>query len=950
MEPIETILTLPPASARAFRPWSESVRAAFVTSDPPGRQLGSGGGTAHALLAARAGQDGSPSFAGWLAASRKLIVHGSGQSRRLPAYAAEGKPLLPLPLFPSEWGQHPDQRLLDVQLQTYRQLFRHAPAEYRVMVACGDVLLRHDAPVPVYPDVDVLVVGIPASPEEASHHGVMFCSEDDPAALRFFLQKPTPERIRTLAAGHAFFLDTGVWLFSAAGLEALLRCCGAGPGTGPESVTPYELFDRFATALGAQPERADPAIAGLRTAVLPLPAGRFYHFGSNRSVLSSARELAHPAEARRSYGHGASEAAGEPVILHASVAAPLGPGQRDLWIEGSAIPADWRLAQRHVLTGIPANDWRLALSAGVCIDAVDVAGAAGLCLRVYGFDDPFRGRLDAAETLWMGRPFGEWLAARGLRTGEAGLRPESDIQDAPLFPLLDPAHAATGAVVRWMVSGSPADEAAARAWKRAERLSATDLLCRADPIARQERRRRLRLDSFAGLPAERWAELVPRLDLEAVAREVAAGDVTAPPVLPAEVLTGVHDAMFRARLGGDEREAFARLRDLMVNRLALDPVVPRRDLLDDQIVWGRAPVRLDLAGGWTDTPPYCLEHGGRVVNMAVNLNGQPPIQVFARICAEPHIVVHSIDLGVRETIAAYEDLAAAARLGGGFGIARAALRLAGLDPRFRSGEAPADLRALLDQTFGGGIELSMLAAVPKGSGLGTSSILAATLLGTLGELCGLPWSHEDLFLRTLVLEQMLTSGGGWQDQVGGIAGGVKLVTSDPGLIQRPVVRWLPAHLLAEAIADRRALLYYTGLTRIAHNILSEIVRGIFLNDAARLGLVAAIGHNADFATDALQRQSWPGLCEAVRRSWALNQTLDAGTNPPAVQEILDRIGRWTAGAKLLGAGGGGYLLILAHDSEAGQRIRQTLSDSPPNASARFVSLSIAGDGFQVTRS
>jgi galactokinase/mevalonate kinase-like predicted kinase len=197
---------------------------------------------------------------------------------------------------------------------------------------------------------------------------------------------------------------------------------------------------------------------------------------------------------------------------------------------------------------------------------------------------------------------------------------------------------------------------------------------------------------------------------------------------------------------------------------------------------------------------------------------------------------------------------------------------------------------------------------------------------------------------------MLTSGGGWQDQVGGIAGGVKLVTSDPGLIQRPVVRWLPAHLLAEAIADRRALLYYTGLTRIAHNILSEIVRGIFLNDAARLGLVAAIGHNADFATDALQRQSWPGLCEAVRRSWALNQTLDAGTNPPAVQEILDRIGRWTAGAKLLGAGGGGYLLILAHDSEAGQRIRQTLSDSPPNASARFVSLSIAGDGFQVTRS
>jgi len=50
----------------------------------------------------------------------------------------------------------------------------------------------------------------------------------------------------------------------------------------------------------------------------------------------------------------------------------------------------------------------------------------------------------------------------------------------------------------------------------------------------------------------------------------------------------------------------------------------------DQIVWGRSPVRIDLAGGWTDTPPYCLMEGGSVVNMAIELNGQPPIQVYAK--------------------------------------------------------------------------------------------------------------------------------------------------------------------------------------------------------------------------------------------------------------------------------------------------------------------------------
>ena len=67
---------------------------------------------------------------------------------------------------------------------------------------------------------------------------------------------------------------------------------------------------------------------------------------------------------------------------------------------------------------------------------------------------------------------------------------------------------------------------------------------------------------------------------------------------------------------------------------------------EDQIVWARSPVRLDLAGGWTDTPPYCIEHGGKVLNVAVDLNGQPPIQVFARLSDRPELVVRSIDLGV----------------------------------------------------------------------------------------------------------------------------------------------------------------------------------------------------------------------------------------------------------------------------------------------------------------
>jgi galactokinase/mevalonate kinase-like predicted kinase len=298
----------------------------------------------------------------------------------------------------------------------------------------------------------------------------------------------------------------------------------------------------------------------------------------------------------------------------------------------------------------------------------------------------------------------------------------------------------------------------------------------------------------------------------------------------------------------------------------------------------------------------------------------------------------------------YESLRQFGQLGSGFGIAHAALALCGFDPRFLAGKSHGSLRDYLAREIGGGIDIAMLAAVPKGSGLGTSSILAATVLGTLGELLGMEWSQQDIIARTLVLEQILGAGGGWQDQVGGVTCGLKLIETKPGLVQNPVLRWLPDRLFGPGYANRTVLLYYTGLTRVAHGILNEIVRGIFLNAGRHVGLIREIGENAGFAADVLQRGEWNGFCEAVRRSWVLNRHLDSGTNPPAVQAIVDRIGDLAAAVKLPGAGGGGYLLVLARDEEAGGRIRRRLAESPPNAAARFVNLGVSETGLQVTRS
>lgn len=170
---------------------------------------------------------------------------------------------------------------------------------------------------------------------------------------------------------------------------------------------------------------------------------------------------------------------------------------------------------------------------------------------------------------------------------------------------------------------------------------------------------------------------------------------------------------------------------------------------------GRSPVRIDMAGGWTDTPPYSLFAGGSVVNIAIELNGQPPLQVYIKPCAEHRIVLRSIDMGAMEVVNTFEELQSYCMIGSPFSIPKAALALAGFVPAFSETAYPSLEKQL--EAFGTGIEITLLSAIPAGSGLGTSSILASTVLGSLSDFCGLMWDKNEICRRTLALEQLLTT-------------------------------------------------------------------------------------------------------------------------------------------------------------------------------------------------
>ena len=97
---MKKLLSLPPNVVGVFHDITgENHNDCYCTSDPVGRKLGSGGGTAWLLQSAYADEAGDTDFNQWLSAEKRILLHAGGQSRRLPAYAPSGKVLTPIPVF-----------------------------------------------------------------------------------------------------------------------------------------------------------------------------------------------------------------------------------------------------------------------------------------------------------------------------------------------------------------------------------------------------------------------------------------------------------------------------------------------------------------------------------------------------------------------------------------------------------------------------------------------------------------------------------------------------------------------------------------------------------------------------------------------------------------------------------------------------------------------------------
>lgn len=315
----------------------------------------------------------------------------------------------------------------------------------------------------------------------------------------------------------------------------------------------------------------------------------------------------------------------------------------------------------------------------------------------------------------------------------------------------------------------------------------------------------------------------------------------------------------------------------------------------------RTPFRMSFFGGGTDLPEFFRENGGSVISTTFNkycyvtARHLPPFFEYAN-----ELVYSKIE-----------------RVG---------------DPSEFEHPAVRNAMKMLDMHE---LRITYEADLPARSGLGTSSSFAVGMLNAFHCLKGTYASKERLAKEAIKLERELCAeAGGWQDQVAAAYGGLNRIDfSSEGFSVRPIV--IGAERKRELGSN--LLLFFTGFTRFSSDVQRANRPG---DKTARLKEMLAL---VDEAEGALTDKDKP-LSEFGRLldvTWKLKRGTGAGVSTGSIDELYARgIAAGAAGGKLLGAGGGGFLVFYA-EPDAQASVREALSD------LLYIPFEFEGDGAQV---
>ena len=942
----------------------------LVLPDPDGKRVGSGGATLNVLkaIAEREQKDETNFFKGL----RVLVIHSGGDSKRIPQYSTCGKLFSPVPrVLPN--GQA--STLFDEFMVTTSMI--PGRMQEGMLVMSGDVLLLFNALQIDTQFNGAAAISIKEDVDTGKNHGVFLGDEKD--NVKKFLHKQTVETLTELGAvnsHHQVDLDTGAILMDRHMLKSLYSLIST------ENKVDVAKFDEFVNEKARisfygdflYPLAADSTLEDYKKEapegemceeliscrekiwevlkdyqlkLICLSPAEFIHFGTTRELRKLVTEIVddytflgweHVVCANRRQDEGT-------YALHNAFVqkdVKIGNGA---YVENSYLAKGVVVEDMAVVSGLQVPE-KCLLRKNVVYHGLKLLNGK-FAVRVYGVDDNPKGTLEKDDK-FIHTTLQKFMKAYGLKTEDlwgdgdhslwkANIYPECEtIQECMEYAelLIQMTRVSEEEVLTNENGGI--SSGMLENWKNAKRTSLYSSFNQADGSAiipwRENLEDQIRVSKFM----QAMMSQVPVQE----ALEVFGGNMrkTEQKLLLERIERGSFSEKIRiyygmaqaAKKGWGEFEetdeenfmqaCFGQIQ-MEISALVDKKLENGRKLkIQKEEVNIQLPVRVNWGGGWTDTPPHCQEHGGVVLNAAISLKGNLPIQVSIRKLEQLVIELESQDIGAHGVFTQMDEVNDCGNPYDKFALHKAALIACGV---IRKNDTR-DLQEVLEE-LGGGIYLStQVINVPKGSGLGTSSILAGACVKGLFEFFGEEAEDSILYDVVLSMEQLMSTGGGWQDQVGGLTPGIKMISTVPGIDQHIVVE--PVVLKEETLKElqERFALIYTGQRRLARNLLRDVVGGYIGNRKESLDALHKMKRVAVLMQFELEQGNIDAFAELLNQHWELSIQLDKGSTNTCIQQIFMACEDLIDGKFISGAGGGGFLQVILKKGVTKADLRERL--------------------------
>lgn len=934
----------------------------LVLPDPDGKRVGSGGATLQVLRKLAEQED----IAGDFHNKRILVIHSGGDSKRVPQYSVCGKLFSPVP------RELPDGRASTL-FDEFLIGMAGVPSRFRegMLVLSGDVLLLFN---PLQIDAQfhgAAAISMKSPVDVGKDHGVFLNNGKD--YVKKFLHKQSIETLEKLGAVNTHGnvdLDTGAVLFDVNLMNALLSLVQTDGKIDAEKYARFvneksriSLYGDFLYPLAEdstleqyykeQPEgtfceeltecrtRIWEALHSFRMKLICLSPAEFIHFGTTRELLALLTdEIADyeyldwkPMVFTNYKSEKKIQAAVHNALIEGTVQLADKCYVENSWLRGNTV-----LEKDCVISQLELKDVTVPSMVlhGVALKREN--GEKRYIVRGYGIKDNPKKTLEERGSFLDG-DLQSFINLNNLKAEDIWESEDHSLWKAKLYPVTNSQEKAVSwALLLHRMSSEKADEVKVAEWKSLKRYSLEESFQIADASVlvpwEEKLENRILIERFLNRlrAGEHYVDSlktfgITELDEKQFDMLMEMAEKELPFEEKIRVLYSISRSMkfMKKNFHGTsydqiEQKCFATIQQEIFKASNVNQV--KKYKIAENQVKVSLPVRVNWGGGWTDTPPYCNEKGGVVLNAAILLNGQEPIEVELRKLPEKHIEFASLDLDAHGVVTTAAEIQDCHNPYDSFALHKAALIACGIIPM----EGEADLEKILDEMGGGFYMSTRVKGVPKGSGLGTSSILSGACVRALGKFLGTNWSDSDVYELVLNLEQIMSTGGGWQDQVGGLTGGIKYITSRTGMKQKLKVEYLDLDEATKAELQERFALIYTGQRRLARNLLRDVVGNYIGGKKESKEALEEMKHLAVMMRYELEQGDVDAFARLLNEHWEVSKKLDAGSTNTCIDQIFASCEELIDGKFISGAGGGGFLQVILKKGVSKEMLRARLLD------------------------